>query len=205
MGPLQGGRLRQLFPFDPCPKDFHPPQGGGEWTASGLDHGARIHRRGEKQCRLDRGRDRPDHRPPRAGWAAQATLRFAGQDRQLRLQKPFSPFFIVQDSAANAMGVLDGTNRVVFARKDKGTHTSWFCSLPPNDDNLLGHIFKEAGAHVYLPPGDVIHAGGGIVCLHTAQGGERELVLRNGRRLRLQLQPRSTSLYDAGNGETLLV
>ena len=138
-------------------------------------------------------------RPP------QATLRFAGRDRPLRLQKPFSPFFVVQDSAATSMGILDGTSQVILARKDRSSHTSWFCSLPPNDDDLLGHIFKEAGAHIYLPPGDVIHAGGGIVCIHTAVGGERELVLRNGRRLRLHLQPRSTSLYDAGSGEGLLV
>jgi hypothetical protein len=135
----------------------------------------------------------------------QATLQTGGRDCRLQLQKPFSPFFVVKDKATTSLGVLEGSNQVVFARRDLGSHTSWFCSLPPTDDELLGHIFREAGAHIYLPPGDVIHAGGGIVCIHTAQGGERELVMRNGRRLRLQLQPRSTSLYDAETGEALLV
>jgi len=69
---------------------------------------------------------------------------------------------------------------------------------------LLGHIFQQSGAHMYAPPGDVIHAGGGIVCIHTVTGGERELVLKNGRRLRVSLPPRSTEIFDAGNGAVLI-
>ncbi len=36
------------------------------------------------------------------------------------------------------------------------------------------------------------------------QAGERELVLKNGRRLRVSLPPRSTEIYDAGNGAVLI-
>jgi hypothetical protein len=134
----------------------------------------------------------------------QATLRFGGQTRQLKTAKTFSPFFVVEDATATALGTLDGSGPVILAHKNHGTHTAWFCSLPPMDDALLGHVFSQAGAHIYVPPGDTIHAGGGIVCLHTLAGGERDLVLKNGMRKRVTLPPRSTSLYDAQNGETLL-
>jgi hypothetical protein len=134
----------------------------------------------------------------------QATLRVPGLTCQLKVTKAFSPFFVVDDSAATALGALDQFNTVVFARKARAGHTSWFSSLPPLDDGLLGHIFKEAGAHLYGPPGDVIHAGGGILCVHTARGGDRDLLLKNGRRLRAQLAPRSTSIYDAESGAVLI-
>jgi hypothetical protein len=134
----------------------------------------------------------------------QATVHFAGQTRKLHVPKAFSPFFVVEDVAATTMGMLDGSRQVVLARKDRGGHTSWFSSLALLDDDLLGHIFAQAGAHMYLPPGDVIHAGGGIVCLHTVTGGERDLALRNGKRIRVTLPPRSTRLYDAETGAVLL-
>lgn len=57
---------------------------------------------------------------------------------------------------------------------------------------------------MYVPPGDVIHAGGGILCLHSAKGGEREVLLRNGKKLHIQLPARSTSLYDAETGTVLI-
>ncbi len=134
----------------------------------------------------------------------QATLRFAGQTRALGMPKSFKPFFAVTDPAATPLGTLDGAGAVILARKNRPTHTSWFCSLPPNDDQLLSHVFRQAGAHMYLPPGTVVHAGGGVVCIHSLDGGSHELVLKNGKRVALSLPPRSTSLYDAQSGATLI-
>jgi len=134
----------------------------------------------------------------------QATIILPGVSAKLQVAKTFSPFFTVNDPAATSLGTLDGSGATVFARKRQPGHTSWFSSLPPLDDALLGHIFQQSGAHMYAPPGDVIHAGGGIVCIHTVTGGERELVLKNGRRLRVSLPPRSTEIFDAGNGAVLI-
>lgn len=136
--------------------------------------------------------------PPRA------TLTIGEPRRTLQAPKSFSPFFVVDDASATTLGTLDGTGHTVLARKRHRDHTSWYCSLPPLDDALLGHIFREAGAHMYLPPGDVVHAGGGILCLHTQSGGARDVALRNGERLRLTLPPRSTSLFDSDSGAKLL-
>ena len=134
----------------------------------------------------------------------QAILRVPGLTGRLQVAKSFSPFFVVDDRSAEGLGALESSGETVLARKALGTHTSWFSSLPPLSDGLLGHIFKEAGAHIYVPPGDVIHAGGGILCIHTAEGGERDLVLKNGKRLRIELPPRSTGIFDAESGAVLM-
>ena len=57
---------------------------------------------------------------------------------------------------------------------------------------------------MYLPPSDVIHAGGGVVCVHSLDGGPHELKLKSGKTVRLSLPPRSTTLYDAESGATLI-
>ena len=120
------------------------------------------------------------------------------------MSKCFRPLFAVEDSATTPFGTLDGGGTVMLARKTLPTHTSWFCSLPPNDDVLLGQVFKESGAHLYLPPGDVIHAGGGVVCVHSLDGGPRQLKLRGGKTVTVSLPPRSTTLYDAETGAVLI-
>lgn len=136
--------------------------------------------------------------PPRA------KLAWPGGQCDLELAKTFDPFFVVKDSAAKAFGTMDDGS-VVAARKKLSGHTAWYFSLPPLDDALLGHVARESGAHMYVPPGDVVHAGGGILCLHSPNGGPRQVMLRSGKQLNLTLPSRSTSLYDAASGEPLLV
>ncbi|MES2473768.1 MAG: hypothetical protein V4601_13130, partial [Pseudomonadota bacterium] len=126
----------------------------------------------------------------------QATIQIPGLTAKLQVSKTFSPLFTVNDPAATTLGTMDSGGATVLARKRLGSsHTSWFSSLPPLNDGLLGHLFKEAGAHMYVPPGDVIHAGGGIICSHSATGGNRDVLLKNGKRLRVSLPPRSTAIY----------
>ncbi len=135
----------------------------------------------------------------------QATIQIPGLTAKLQVSKTFSPLFTVNDPAATTLGTMDSGGATVLARKRLGSsHTSWFSSLPPLNDGLLGHIFKEAGAHMYVPPGDVIHAGGGIICIHSATGGNRDVLLKNGKRLRVSLPPRSTAIYDAESGAVLM-
>lgn len=117
--------------------------------------------------------------------------------------KSFAPFFVVHDTDATAMGRMED-GAVTMARKTRDDHTSWYCSLPLLDDGLLGHIVREAGAHAYVPTGDVVHAGGGILCLHSQHGGSRTIRLRNGTQVSAALQPRSTTIYDSDSGALLL-
>lgn len=80
----------------------------------------------------------------------------------------------------------------------------WFSTAPVATAAGWREIFRAAGAHIYTESGDVIHAGGGVVLLHSKEGGARTLRLRSGRTLALDLPGVSSWVFDAGTGERLL-
>lgn len=64
---------------------------------------------------------------------------------------------------------------------------------------------EAAGAHLYTDrEGDVVHAGGGLVLIHTKDGGPRRLKFRSGRQVEVTLPPKSSWIFDAATGERLL-
>ena len=75
---------------------------------------------------------------------------------------------------------------------------------PPITTDEWRKIFAEAGAHLYLDHGEIIHAGGGLILIHTKAGGRRRLTLRNNKTIDLDLPPKSSWLFDASTGERLL-
>lgn len=81
---------------------------------------------------------------------------------------------------------------------------TWFASTPLSTPEEWRRIFKAAGAHVYVDTGDIIHAGGGLVLLHTGKGGNISLRLRSRKILDLVLPPKTSVLLDADSGERLL-
>jgi hypothetical protein len=81
---------------------------------------------------------------------------------------------------------------------------TWFATVPPADPAAWREIFRAAGAHLYVETGDIIHAGGGLVLLHTKSGGARELKLRGGRAVQVQMPPKSSWVFDAQSGAKLL-
>lgn len=80
----------------------------------------------------------------------------------------------------------------------------WFASEPPGTPAEWRAIFQQAGAHIYVNTGDIVHAGGGLVLVHTKGGGPAVLKLRNGTQLELRLEPKMTAVFDAASGERLL-
>jgi len=81
---------------------------------------------------------------------------------------------------------------------------TWFAADPPIQMTDWRKIFQAAGAHLYIDGGEIIHAGGGVVLVHTKGGGQRRLAFRNGKTLELTLPPKSSWLFDAATGERLL-
>jgi hypothetical protein len=114
------------------------------------------------------------------------------------------PLFAVQDPDAVPLGVIEGSDSVGLARKKLEQHTAWYASVPLRGPELLRYMLREAGAHIYSDGGDVVHAGNGILCVETAEGGPRTLRLRNGKQLRLDLPANSTTVLDAETGERQL-
>lgn len=115
-----------------------------------------------------------------------------------------NPLFGVNDEAATALGTLKDSTVVLFARKSFPDHTSWFMSLPSGDPDLWRFVFQNTEAHIYDTSGDVIYSGGGILTIHTATGGERKIVLKNGKVVQMKIVPNSTILLDTATGEPLL-
>jgi hypothetical protein len=65
-------------------------------------------------------------------------------------------------------------------------------------------IFEDAGVHCYTNAGDVVHAGGGLVLVHSKEGGARKIKLRSGKVLDVTLAPKSSWVWDAATGELVL-
>jgi hypothetical protein len=81
---------------------------------------------------------------------------------------------------------------------------TWFSTLPINTPEAWRVIFAAAGAHLYTDTGDIVHAGAGLVLIHTVRGGARILRFRSGRSLEVELAPKSSWIFDAATGERLL-
>jgi hypothetical protein len=114
------------------------------------------------------------------------------------------PLLAVEDPDATALGVIEGGNAVGLARKKLDHYTSWYSSVPLRGPELLRYVLRETGAHIYSDGGDTVHAGSGIVCVQTAEGGPRTLRLRNGKTIKIDLPADSTTVLDAETGELQL-
>jgi hypothetical protein len=80
----------------------------------------------------------------------------------------------------------------------------WFSSAPPIRMAEWREIFQQAGAHLYAPAGDIVHAGGGLVLVHSKTGGPRDIQFPSGRSSTLTMSANSSALFDAETGERLL-
>ncbi|MBL8238198.1 MAG: hypothetical protein JNM66_12300 [Bryobacterales bacterium] len=93
------------------------------------------------------------------------------------------------------------TNSAEFTREVTGGAP---VAAPPIPMSEWRRIFAEAGAHLYVDAGEIIHAGGGLLLVHTLNGGQRQLTLRSGKTIPLNLPPKASWLFDAATGERLL-
>lgn len=114
--------------------------------------------------------------------------------------EPIEPLYTLTGDV-EALGTLKGSGAVLVGRKDFGDHVCLHAVMPVLGPGVFRAIFREAGAHIYNDHDDALHAGCGVVWLHTVAGGPRTLRLRNGREVGLDLPPLSTQVFDAETGE----
>ena len=119
-------------------------------------------------------------------------------------QHPVDPCFAIADKTIEPLGVFSATQQTAFAKKTEKNFTSWYISLPPANPALWRFIFKQAGATVYNENGDIFYSGGGILSIHTAPGGTRNIQLKNGKSISVHLLPNTTTLLDPENGNIIL-
>ncbi len=87
------------------------------------------------------------------------------------------PVFFVDDPKANIVGHLrDGGEPGVAWR----CHEDWrsvYLSMLNFGPDLLRNLVTYAGGHIWCSSNDVIYANRSLLCLHTATGGEKSIVL----------------------------
>ena len=116
----------------------------------------------------------------------------------------FGPLFTVTDSSVEVFGRFKNTERPAVVRKVLDSHTAWYVALPNTGPEPLKYILRNSSAHVYTTQGDIVYAGGGILVLHTKEGGKHDLRLRNGTILSFTLpEGSSTLVLDSETGEPL--
>jgi len=123
---------------------------------------------------------------------------------RFRIGSSAQPLFAIKDESAIAVGYFKDSNDVALAYKNLGDCTSWYCSLPLRNGDLMREIFRRSGAHIYNDKGDVIYTGGGLLCVHTRTGGKRDISLRNGKIIEVELPANSTTLFDNDTGRIVL-
>jgi hypothetical protein len=114
------------------------------------------------------------------------------------------PLFVVNDRNAITLGTLKDTTAVAVATKKFPNYTSWFMSIPNAKADFWRYVFKQAGAHIYDEQADIFYSGNGILSIHTLKGGERKIVLKNGKMINITLKSNSTLLLDSTTGEVLM-
>ena len=102
------------------------------------------------------------------------------------------------------MATLGGRPDVVVARKNFPTHTAVYATLPVNGTDVFRKLLRDAGCHVYNDRNDFTYVNSGIMLIHSLDGGQRTIRLRNGKELNLTLPEKSNTVLDANTGEVLL-
>jgi beta-galactosidase len=89
--------------------------------------------------------------------------------------KPIScPLFDENESGYEIAFFKDSTAPCVIWKKMK-THNSVYSLLPCLPHQILTEIFRMAGVHTFNDMGDVITAGGNLVCIHAVEEGFRRI------------------------------
>jgi hypothetical protein len=83
----------------------------------------------------------------------------------------------VEDSDAEALGVLPGTDEVVFAIKKLDGWTSIYSIIPAMPPDLVRAIEKSAGVHIYSAANDAFYANKSYIVIHAAEAGNRSIHL----------------------------
>jgi hypothetical protein len=117
---------------------------------------------------------------------------------------PFGPLFSVSDADAESVGRYAETGETAVARKRLDDHEAWYVGLPSTKTQPVQHILRCSNAHVYTDTGDIVYGGGGLLVVHTAEGGPRDITLKNGNHVTLAPPGPATVLLDSTTGEVVL-
>ena len=96
----------------------------------------------------------------------------------------------------------DGTTSAAWRKESEATW--WTFALPPNRPATWRAIGRRAGCLVVNDADETTLMGNGLLVVHTLAGGPRQLRLPGGGAVNALLPARSTTVFDARTGKTLL-
>lgn len=114
------------------------------------------------------------------------------------------PAVHVVDSHTKPLAFLEGTKNVIIAEKEFPDYRVIFAALPVNETAVFRDLFRKAGCHVYNEAADFTYCNSGLLLIHTKDGGKREIRLKSGKTVHIELAPKSNTLLDAVTGKILL-
>lgn len=103
----------------------------------------------------------------------------------------FSPMFAVDDNSAKPLAYYGNNAEIAAAMKGD----SIWIGLPLINREMMSALFDYCGVHSYSDADNTIIAGGGIVAVNSAEGGERVITLLNGKIIRCELAPFTTAIF----------
>jgi hypothetical protein len=114
------------------------------------------------------------------------------------------PMVTIADQKSEVLSTLKNGGQIVAARKPFKDYTSVYSCLPIHETDFFRELFRKAGCHIYSEANDFTYVNSGLLMIHTKDGGERKIQLKNGKTLNLNIPPYSTWLLNAENGEIYL-
>lgn len=114
------------------------------------------------------------------------------------------PMVTISGETNDVLAELKGDGQVIAARKNFKDFTSVYSTLPIHEPGFFRELFRKAGCHIYNNADDFTYVNSGLLMIHTKEGGERAINLKNGKIIKLSMPPYSTWLLDAETGEIYL-
>jgi hypothetical protein len=132
------------------------------------------------------------------------TVKFANPAVSYSFEAEVNPLFEIVDTGAENLANIAETTHIVIAKKKLKSYTSILCTLPLNETEIFRTIFKQAGCHIYNAENNFVYANSGLLLLHTATKGQKEITLKNGKIVKINLERAGNLVVNSQTGEVLM-
>jgi hypothetical protein len=111
-------------------------------------------------------------------------------------------FTLRSEEGIQVVGRFERGGHPALFSQEEGPRRVWWSSVPLTDPASLAYIFRQSGVHLYSSSRNVFYAGKDLIVLHTRQGGQQSVLLKNKQSVSLSLPDHPcTLLIDAANGK----
>lgn len=88
-----------------------------------------------------------------------------------------SPIFFAEAGGVEVLGNLQHNGKIGLCRKKMDDWTSIYSAAPCMPAETLRAFARDAGVHLYVGTGDLVHASKGLLAIHAGAAGEKTIRL----------------------------